>query len=77
MYLYFKIGDYVHAKQYFLEVLENKKDILGQENPSYAIVLNNLADLYSQMGDYEQAERYYLEALGIIKKALGRELIIV
>ena len=71
-YLYFKIGDYVHAKQYFLEVLENKKDILGQENPSYAIVLNNLADLYSQMGDYEQAERYYLEALGIIKKALGR-----
>ena len=72
-YLYFKLGDYVHAKQCFSEILKNKKEILGEDNPSYAIFLNNLADLYAEMGDLEQTERYYLEALKIITKSIGKD----
>ena len=45
--------------------------LLGENHPSVAISLNNLAELYSSQGRYEEAEPLYLQALAIAEQALG------
>ena len=45
--------------------------LLGENHPSVAISLNNLAKLYDSQGKYEEAEPLYLQALAIAEQALG------
>ena len=47
--------------------------LLGEEHPSIATTLNNLAGLYQSQGRYEEAEPLYLQALKIRRKLLGEE----
>ena len=47
------------------------KKALGENHPSYAGSLNNLAALYQAQGDYARAEPLYRQVSEIRKKALG------
>ena len=49
------------------------KKLLGEEHPSVASSLNNLAGLYKSQGRYEEAEPLYIQALDMRKKLLGEE----
>ena len=49
------------------------KRLLGNEHPSVATSLNNLAGLYNSQGRYSEAEPLYRQALEMIKRLLGNE----
>jgi len=70
---YYNQGDFVKAKECFLEAKEIFEKTLGKNHPSYASLLNNLGALYSVMGDYTNAKRYNHEATAIMEKTLGKE----
>jgi tetratricopeptide (TPR) repeat protein len=46
---------------------------LGEEHPSVAASLNNLALLYDSQGRYAEAEPLYQQALEMTKRLLGEE----
>ena len=71
--LYFEIGDYNNAKEYYLKELKTNEKLLGEEHPDTATSYNNLAELYRSMGAYEKAEPLHLKALKISEKLLGEE----
>jgi tetratricopeptide (TPR) repeat protein len=48
-----------------------RKRLLGDEHPSVATSLNNLAFLYRSQGRYNEAEALYIEALAMRKRLLG------
>ena len=49
------------------------RKLLGEEHPSVATSLNNLAALYRSQGRYEEAEPLYQQALAMTRKLLGEE----
>jgi Tfp pilus assembly protein PilF len=49
------------------------KKLLGEEHPSVAKTLGNLASLYDDQGRNKEAEPLYLQALEMKKKLLGYE----
>ncbi|MCA2506114.1 MAG: tetratricopeptide repeat protein [Microcystis sp. M54BS1] len=55
----------------YLEALDLRKRLLGDNHPSVASSLNNLAKLYYSQGRYKEAEPLYLQALAIAEQALG------
>jgi tetratricopeptide (TPR) repeat protein len=50
-----------------------RKELLGDEHPSYVTSLNNLAVLYESTGEYAKAEPLYVHAKEIRKRILGEE----
>jgi len=64
-------GKYAEAIPYAEKELVIREKALGQEHPSIALALNNLAFLYDNIGAYDKAEPLYKRALAINKKALG------
>jgi tetratricopeptide (TPR) repeat protein len=55
----------------FLQALELRKRLLGQEHPDVASSLQNLANLYESQGKYAEAEPLFLQALEIAERLLG------
>jgi tetratricopeptide (TPR) repeat protein len=55
----------------YLQALELRKRLLGEEHPHVATSLNNLAGLYYSQGRYSEAEPLYLQALEIAERSLG------
>ncbi|MBD2288192.1 tetratricopeptide repeat protein [Microcystis wesenbergii FACHB-1317] len=51
--------------------LDLRKRLLGDNHPSVATSLNNLAHLYYSQVRYSEAEPLYLEAINIATQALG------
>ncbi|PSJ72275.1 hypothetical protein C7N43_35080 [Sphingobacteriales bacterium UPWRP_1] len=49
------------------------KQLFGEQNPTYATMLINVAKFYEEMGNYEKAEPLLQQALEIRKKALGEQ----
>ena len=49
------------------------KKLLGEEHPSVAKTLGNLASLYDDQGRYDEAETLFIQALDMRKKLLGDE----
>ncbi|MEM6436177.1 MAG: tetratricopeptide repeat protein [Cyanobacteria bacterium P01_D01_bin.115] len=66
-------GRYSDAEPLYQEALAMRKRLLGDEHPSVAISLNNLALLYDNQGRYSDAEPLYKEALAMRKRLLGDE----
>ncbi|MEH2226973.1 tetratricopeptide repeat protein, partial [Nostoc sp.] len=64
-------GRYSDAEPLLIEALAMRKRLLGDEHPSVATSLNNLAGLYDSQGRYSDAEPLYIEALAIAEKRLG------
>ncbi|MBC1237143.1 FxSxx-COOH system tetratricopeptide repeat protein [Nostoc sp. 2RC] len=66
-------GLYTQATPWCQQCLEITKKRLGEEHPSVASSLNNLAFLYNSQGRYSQAEPLYQQALALSCKLLGEE----
>ncbi len=64
-------GRYSEAEPFYLEALQMRKDLLGQEHPNVATSLNNLALLYSNQGRYSEAITFFEQALDIAQRKLG------
>ncbi|MFK7944918.1 MAG: tetratricopeptide repeat protein, partial [Paracoccaceae bacterium] len=67
------MGRYEEAEPLYREAIKIDKAALGEGHPSYAIDLNNLANLLKDMGRYEEAEPLIVQAIGIAKAELGEE----
>ncbi len=68
-----KSGKYSEAIEHGTKNLELRKESLGEQHPSYAKSLNNLATLFMRMGDDARAEPLYKQAQEIWKVALGEQ----
>ncbi|MBG1266717.1 tetratricopeptide repeat protein, partial [Nostoc sp. WHI] len=66
-------GLYNQALPWFEQCLEVTKKRLGEEHPSVATSLNNLALLYNSQGRYSEAEPLFIQALALSRKLLGEE----
>ncbi|MFM6407988.1 MAG: tetratricopeptide repeat protein, partial [Microcystis sp.] len=55
----------------YLEALDLRKRLLGDNHPDVAASLNNLAEFYYSQGRYTEAEPLYLEAINIFRERLG------
>ncbi|MEH2284652.1 MAG: tetratricopeptide repeat protein [Nostoc sp.] len=66
-------GLYNQALPWFEQCLEVTKKRLGEEHPSVATSLNNLALLYGSQGRYSDAEPLHIQALALRRKLLGEE----
>ncbi|MBD2342721.1 tetratricopeptide repeat protein [Anabaena subtropica] len=72
-FFYHGQGLYDKAVPWFEQCLEITKKHLGEEHPSVATSLNNLASLYKSQGKYSKAEPLYIQALALYRKLLGEE----
>jgi tetratricopeptide (TPR) repeat protein len=66
-------GRYEQAEPLYLQALELRQRLLGENHLDVAASLNNLAALYQAQGRYEQAEPLYLQALTIVRSTLGKQ----
>ncbi len=64
-------GQYDIAEPFYQRCLDEITSRLGENHPSTATSLNNLAGLYGSQGRYSEAEPLYLRALSIIEQQLG------
>jgi tetratricopeptide (TPR) repeat protein len=49
------------------------RSTVGQNHPSYAASLSNLADVYESLGSYEQAKELYQQALWGTEQVFRRD----
>ena len=66
-------GLYPQAQPWLEKAKEIAEQRFGEEHPSVAASLNNLAGLYKNQGRYDEAETLFLQALDMRKKLLGDE----
>jgi tetratricopeptide (TPR) repeat protein len=64
-------GLYQQAEPWFKKCLELAEQILGDDHPSIATSLNNLAYLYDSMGRYSEARELFIKSLEIREKYFG------
>lgn len=69
----YRQGKFTGAVSAARQVLQIRKEVLGEKHPDYAHSLNNLAALYRDMGDHAKAEPLFKEALAIRKDGAGGE----
>ncbi len=66
-------GRYSEAEPYAKEALRLGTEEFGPNDPSTALLLNDLASLYHAQGKYAEAEPLHRRALAIRETALGPE----
>ena len=67
------IGDWKHAEQLGVQVLDVRKKLLGAEHPDTLVSMRNLARIYSKQGRWNEAEQLEVQVLDMSKKLLGAE----
>jgi tetratricopeptide (TPR) repeat protein len=68
--LYESQGRNSEAEPFYIQALEMRKGLLGEEHPDVAASLNNLARVYESQGRNSEAEPLYIQALEIIERSL-------
>ena len=71
-YLYAR-GQLGLAEPLLRQAMEIRRQVLGEQHPSFATSLNNLAELCRSTGRNEEAERLFRQALAIDRKVLGEQ----
>jgi tetratricopeptide (TPR) repeat protein len=71
-YMY-ETAQYAEAEPLLLKSTEINRLALGEQHPSYATSLNNLAGLYRAMGRHAEAEPLLLKSTEILRLALGEQ----
>ncbi|BAZ41659.1 hypothetical protein NIES4101_76260 [Calothrix sp. NIES-4101] len=66
-----KVNSLDQAEPLYLQALELRQRLLGDNHLLVATSFNNLAYLYNSQGKYDQAEPLYLQALTILERILG------
>jgi predicted RNase H-like HicB family nuclease len=66
-------GRYEDAEPLYLQALELRKRLLGDNHPAVATSLNNLALLYNSQGKYAEAEALSQQALTVYQQTLGNQ----
>lgn len=56
------------VEEILLEILEKRKELLGENHPDYAKTMNDLAIYYFNKKNYEKASYFYIKALDLTKK---------
>ena len=68
--LYYRMGLYDKALDYFVQSYEDKKSKLPANHPLLGSSLTNIGLAYTYLGDYKAAEKYMLEAQELQKESL-------
>ncbi len=69
----YRRGEFAKALPFATQSLDINRRILGEQNPSTAVSLTNLAEIYRSMGQYANAESLYRQAIEIRKAAFGEK----
>ncbi len=71
--IYHSTGRFNLSEEFTRNVLDKRKEHLGDTSAAYAASLNNLAVLYRDEGKFNEADKMFDQALEINKNSLGEE----
>ncbi|MFC2129874.1 DUF2225 domain-containing protein [Bacteroidota bacterium] len=74
--IYYTVGDFPKASEYFLMEKNYKEKVFGKAHESYLLSLNNLSSAYQYLGKLNEAKKILSEALEIIESTSGTESLI-
>ena len=66
-------GRFAEAEPYFLDVLESRRRLLGEEHPNTLLAINNMGALLLSQGRFAEAEPHVLEAMEVRRRVLGED----
>ena len=66
-------GLFAEAEPWLQGCLNTTRTRLGEEHPTVAASLNNLAALYQSQGRYAEAETFYLQSLNLMQSLWGKQ----
>ena len=66
-------GRYIEAEQPFVQVMETRKRVLGQEHPDTLASIDNLALTFWNQGRWKEAEELEVQVVETRKRVLGQE----
>ncbi|EEA27372.1 kinesin light chain, putative [Talaromyces marneffei ATCC 18224] len=66
-------GRYNEAEKLFVQVMEIRKTVLGDEHPDTLTSILNLASTYWNQGQWNEAEKLFMQVMEIRKTVLGDE----
>ncbi|KAJ7854241.1 hypothetical protein B0H13DRAFT_1189095 [Mycena leptocephala] len=69
--IYWSAGWYEEAKEFVLAVLEQRKQVLGDDHPDTLLAMGNLASTYQHLGKFQRAEELEVVVLEKRKQVLG------
>ena len=71
--VYYNEGRWKEAEQLEVQVMKNRKTVLGEEHPSTLASMANLASTYSNQEQWKEAEELQVYVIEIRKTILGKE----
>ena len=69
--VYYNLGDYDNALDYFNKSLSIRLEVFGGHHPNVAQSYNNIGLVYANLGDYEKALDYFNKSLSIRLEVFG------
>jgi tetratricopeptide (TPR) repeat protein len=69
--LYEKQGEFTKAEQLFVQALEGRRRVRGEEHPDTLVSMDSLAGLYEKQGEFTKAEQLFVRALEGRRRVLG------
>ncbi len=69
--LYYLSGRYAEAKPMYLQALEIRRAVSGNEHPDCAGLLNSLGLLSQELKEYAEAESFFLQSLDVREQVVG------
>jgi tetratricopeptide (TPR) repeat protein len=71
--VFLESGHWEKAEELFVQVMETRKRVLGQEHPSTLTSMANLASTYRNQGRWKEAEELFVQVMETRKRVLVQE----
>ena len=68
---YYTQKKYDQAERLYRSALDGLRNSIGEKDPEFGQLLNNLARLYHTQGKYDQAEPLYRQSLAVVERHFG------